>query len=302
MEVLNPPHQFSFDQPNLDDTRRRWEGQFRTYYTACELDRKTDAVQVAILLHAAGPEAQEIEKQFTLAAGEKKDFETIIKKFKDYCQPRKNVFERYQFWQRDQAKGESVDTWLKNFKIRAISCGFEGQHDLMLRDKLVLQDDRVKERMLREPELTLQKAVDICHAAEYTRIQLQEMTQGATATSVDFVQKRQFSPPKHKPTRRGKKRVTSDHESQRDFDCCKCGTRHKPRSCPAYGKQCKQCQGWGHFGVFHKVKMTHDLTKKVHTVGTEHNSNDDSDDMLFFGSVQDLNLDVATVKNDDWVS
>ena len=256
-------------------------GQFRTYYTACELDKQPDVVQVAILLHAAGPEVQEIEKQFTLAAGEKRDFGTIIKKFKDYCQPRKNVvFERYRFWQRDQAKGESVDTCLKHLKIRASSCGFEGQRDLMLRDKLVfgVQDDRVKERMLRETELTLEKAVDICHAAEYTRIQLQEMTQGATTTSVDSVQKRQYSPPKHKPTHRGKKRVTSEHESQRDFDCRKCGTRHKPRSCPAYGKQCKKCQGWGHFGVFHKVKMTHDVTRKVHTVGTEHNSNDDSDD------------------------
>ena len=88
--------------------------------------QKTDAVQVAILLHAAGPEAQEIEQQFTLATGENKDFETIIKKFKDYCQPRKNVvFERYRFWQRDQAKGESVYTWLKDLKIRASSCGFE---------------------------------------------------------------------------------------------------------------------------------------------------------------------------------
>ena len=122
-------------------------------------------MQCKSLLHATGLEAQEIEKQFTLAAGEKKDFETIIKKFKDYCQPRKNVvFERYRFWQRDQAKGESVDTWLKDIKIHASSCGFEEQRDLMLRDTLVfgVQDERVKERILREPELTLEKTVDIC--------------------------------------------------------------------------------------------------------------------------------------------
>ena len=31
-------------------------------------------------------------------------------------------------------------------------------------------------------------------------------------------------------------------------------------------------------------------------------SNDDSNGVLFFGSVQVLNIDVATVKNDDWVS
>ena len=81
MDVLKPPGQFHFKVTNLDDAWRRWERQFRTYFAACELLKKDKKVQVAILLHAAGPEAQEIHKQFELPEGEDLDnYEDILKK------------------------------------------------------------------------------------------------------------------------------------------------------------------------------------------------------------------------------
>ena len=97
--IYKPPNNFVFDSTNLDDAWRRWETSFNHYYYACELDKKDAKRQVATLLHVAGPEAQEIHSQFKFAAGEDKDdYETILKKFSEYCQPRKNtVYERYKF-------------------------------------------------------------------------------------------------------------------------------------------------------------------------------------------------------------
>ena len=47
---------------NTAEQWRRWEQQFRFYFAAAELSKKTAKTQVAILLHCAGPEAQDIIK------------------------------------------------------------------------------------------------------------------------------------------------------------------------------------------------------------------------------------------------
>ena len=31
------------------------------------------------------------------------------------------------------------------------------------------------------------------------------------------------------------------------INCKRCGSQHKPRQCPAFGKQCSNCQGKNHF-------------------------------------------------------
>ena len=60
MEFVKPPDTFNFDEPNTPQRWARWEKQFGTYFVAAELDKKSKQVQVARLLNAAGPDAQEI--------------------------------------------------------------------------------------------------------------------------------------------------------------------------------------------------------------------------------------------------
>ena len=105
--------------------------------------------------------------------------------------------------------------------------------------------------MLRDSELTLQKATSVIRAAESTAAQMREMSHIVDDAKVDMVQKSAF---------RSKKRVRFPSTPSRSgnntgvaVNCRKCGTTHKYRECPAYGKQCKQCQGWGHFIAFHKT-------------------------------------------------
>ena len=68
MEFFKPPGPIAFDSSNLDEAWRSWEQQFRTFFTACELTNKPKEVQVAILLHTAGPEAQEVFNQFVMCS------------------------------------------------------------------------------------------------------------------------------------------------------------------------------------------------------------------------------------------
>ena len=88
------------------------------------------------------------------------------------------VFERHRFWTREQLEGEAVDKWIKDLRTITASCEYgDGEQD-MLRDRIAFgyRDQKVKERMLREPSLTLAKTLEICRAAEATKFQLREMS------------------------------------------------------------------------------------------------------------------------------
>ena len=90
MEFVKPPDAFSFEEPNAPQRWARWEKQFNTYFVAAELSGKTQEVQVARLLNAAGPEAQEVHELFEYAnEDDKKDYKKILKKFSEYCRPKK---------------------------------------------------------------------------------------------------------------------------------------------------------------------------------------------------------------------
>ena len=235
MEFVKPPEAFSFEEPNAPQRWARWEKQFNTYYTAAELAGKSEEVQVARLLNAAGPEAQEIHELFTFDAEEdKKDYKKVLKKFSEYCRPKKNVvFERYRFWSRSQKEDEPFDKWLKDLRLIAKDCEFTEEEN-MIRDNVVFSvfDKRVQERMLRKCDLKLKDAMETCRAAESSQNQMSEMRRGES-TSFNAVS-------------------SSDHKQKKCFSCGKFG--HIAPNCPKDEDQedvlkCFQCSGFGHYST-----------------------------------------------------
>ena len=67
MEIFKSPPSLSFTSGNLAEQWRRWKQQFGVYYTATELVKKEARTRVAILLHCAGPEAQDIHSNFVFS-------------------------------------------------------------------------------------------------------------------------------------------------------------------------------------------------------------------------------------------
>ena len=88
MESLNPPKTLCLEG-NTAENWRRWIQRFRLYMCATEKDKKAEKLQCAMLLHCAGEEAQELYNTFTFADGEKDKIAPLIKKFEDYCTPKK---------------------------------------------------------------------------------------------------------------------------------------------------------------------------------------------------------------------
>lgn len=288
MEQFKPPEPFSFEG-NLSENWRRWEQRFRLYLEASGAIEKSELRQCAMLLASAGEEAIEVYNNFVFGPDEKDKLECLVQKFKEYCNPRKNtVFERYSFWHTEQKEGESIDQFVTELKTKAKACEFGDQLDLMIRDRIVfgVRDVRMKERMLRDsPDLTLQKAVDMCRAAETTQAQMKTMQAAATAGTSSGGHGSERVTSVHamaaaRPTSRSAEtnyRKDAKFESAK-FDCGKCGFSHKPRSCPAFGKSCAYCKEKNHYIARCPKKA------KIHSVAEE--GNEFSVSELYIGEIK----------------
>ena len=86
----------------------------------------------------------------------------MLLKFRTCWEPRKNiVYERYQFWDRNQNASEPIDQWVTDLRSKAAKCEFGTFESDMVPDKVVfgVRDERIKERLLREAALTIEQSV-----------------------------------------------------------------------------------------------------------------------------------------------
>lgn len=172
-KLFAPPPALNMEATNLKEEWEMFEQGFDLFITATDSGDKPEATRVAMFLSAIGAEARRVYNSFVFATeADKKKLEKVKDKFKDYCTPRKNeVFERYKFFELTQASGESIDSFAAALRLRAKDCGFGDQTESLIRDRIVFGcvDARVKERLLREDNLTLKSALDICRAAEVSK-------------------------------------------------------------------------------------------------------------------------------------
>lgn len=237
---------------NISENWRKFKQSFEIFLKASGSATKPDEVKVAILLNIVGEEGVELYNTFNLQDVDKNNFTKVLQCFEEYCVPKKNiVYETFKFFNRLQQEGEKFESFLTDIKKLSQTCEFGTLLDRMVRDRIVLgiKDKVLQERLLRIEDLDLQKAIDCCRAAEVSKAQARNL-QGDKA-EIDSLQKKK----KHQKFNKVKGKETSK------FDCRRCGTKHGPRECPAYGKKCNKCSKLNHFAVSCKVKKVKEITE-----------------------------------------
>ena len=117
----------------------------------------------------------------------------------------------------------------------AEGCTFETiTPDEILHDRLLfgVRDNKLRERLLRETKLTLDKTDEICRASESTIAQMKLVEQPSGQINAVTSQSKKPEVPWRRK-RHGDKHATKE--------CGRCGTLHdqtKRERCPAYGKTC----------------------------------------------------------------
>ena len=59
-----------------------------------------------------------------------------------------------------------------------------------------------------------------------------------------------------------KSKTSSDGRTKNQYDCKRCGRKHGPKQCPAYGKECSKCKKKGHFAEQCRSKTNADPSSK----------------------------------------
>lgn len=239
-KLFAPPPALNMEATNLKEEWEMFEQGFDLFITATDSSDKPEPTRVAMFLSAIGAEARRVYNSFTFAAeADKKKLDKVKDKFRDYCTPRKNeVFERYKFFELSQAYGESIDSFAAALRLRAKDCGFGDQTESLIRDRIVFGcvDARVKERLLREDNLTLQSALDVCRAAEASKAQMKAM-------------KNDSSPPTSVAVAASGKYGRRPSSASNDPCCRQCGNppHEAAQTCPAKNQTCRRCGKSNHY-------------------------------------------------------
>ena len=251
-------------------------------YLDVAMSEKTEKEKCKAFLYVIGKEGREIFNTFVFAEEQKDKLEPLLEKFESYCIPKKNVtMERHKFNTRTQGSTELIDQFVTDLKNIARDCEFGDIKNDLIRDRIVCgtSSEKVKERLLREDKLTLEKAISICRADEESKRQIQKMheEQGNIVHAV-----------KNKGKSKGASGGARPKEfSDKKFHCGKCGTLHEKRKCPAYGKLCHKCKMPHHYAKFCKSKSK----KNVHNL--DENSSESDSENFYVGSINDKKTEIS---------
>ena len=98
----------------------------------------------------------------------------VFQKFEEFCLPPKNfVFEMHKFNSCKQNQGENIDQFVTELKTRAKTCELGELENRLIMSQVVcgITDNTVRDKLLRVPDLTLEKCLQMCKTAEIVSAQ-----------------------------------------------------------------------------------------------------------------------------------
>ena len=124
-----------------------------------------------------GEDALNIYDTFTFQDNEMNKIQILIDKFDQHFSPQKNLtYQRYLFNTCSQ-NGRPVDDFLIDLRNNARICEFEDLQDSLIRDRIVrgIDDKNIRQRLLHDNNLTLDRAAAIVRASETSKSQVHEL-------------------------------------------------------------------------------------------------------------------------------
>lgn len=270
--------------------------KFLLYLRASGNSKKDIITKTSILLHLIGDDGLRVYNSFVIEPNDddqdmSMDLDTVLTKFDEHFLPKTNVtMERFIFNSRSQKEGEDIKTYVAELRRLSQTCDFEELCESLIRDRIIcgLRDHKVRQRLLREPDLALDRAVELVTASELAEIQEKQLDASTSEreeySQINLVRRptrgRGFSgrgqvvpgrgqsrPPdwRGRNTQRWQQRQETSYRGQYKkpqsgradsgswiSGCTNCGGDHQWDRCRAYGKNCDACGRLGHFKAYCK--------------------------------------------------
>ena len=273
----------SLNMDNADESKVwliAFEARCRTKKLNDKIDGGTTSPQTDAFLESCGAKA--LLKLITLMPGkeiQKEKFSDIKKTIERYTAPktRLEIADRTTFLEMQQDDGETVVDFLSRLNDMATHCKWgniekENMCDEMVKLRFIagLSDNQLKLKVLEKlqiaPTSTINDIVDFCQMNQ----QLCTFVSGGDNNNTTTVEANYHS--NSKPTHR-----SGGHT----FRCKKCGTKHMPRKCPAFGRTCAKCKLPNHYASCcrtpksaYKQQQQHSISdaKQQETTDSDNNS------------------------------
>ncbi|UYV68869.1 K02A2.6-like, partial [Cordylochernes scorpioides] len=289
---IQPPETFDFSTPN---EWPKWRKRFERYLVVSGMKKKEEADKIDLFMYLMGDRADDIFRTFKFEKEEEATkLDSVLKAFDSHFCVRKNIiYERAKFNSRIQEDREPVDEFITSLYKLADSCEFEGLHEQLIRDRIVVgvRDKALSERMQLDSELTLEKAVKMVRQQEAVRQQQVDLQRPSTSQKVNQVK---FNSKKQSPKQQQQPSRKKEKSAKTRSRCPKCGgfTHREGQACRAEGQKCNQCSKAGHFAnccpdkqaKTAEVKAVSDLNEEigflleVSAVGDSSNLDNDEDE------------------------
>ena len=225
-----------------------WYRMFLKYITASGFTSLPRDRKKAILLNLLGTEGQRLF--YTFPNADTLTYDESVKGLKAHFQATVNVVaERYRFRSRAQLNGEPIDTWVAQLRELSSNCEFGSMKDEMIRDQLVekVLNPQVREKLLQESGLTLEKAIIIARQMEVAKREAAELSASCSSDVRAVSKQKPATVFKQKPAP-----VSKGH-------CFRCGRKdHNAAApnCPARNVKCRACEKTGHFSKVCRSQKT----------------------------------------------
>ena len=225
------------DTTNLARKWTDWLEDFNLYIAATGVSHENQ--KIALLLHLGGKHIKTIWR--TLSSTERhENYEEICEKLNSYFKPKKNItYERFKFKSCKQNKEETCIEFITRLRIAAETCEFHNTSE-EIRDQFVTTcySKSLKEKLLKEDKLTLEKCKEMGQIAEQSKQQAAEMSENHD----EVVNRIKDSTER---ISRSRTEEATQKESRRNYKSCyKCGGIFENKHlnvCPAIGRTCYNC-------------------------------------------------------------
>lgn len=204
-----------FDKKKFGRWIERLEGAFRIYKITDENIKKD------YFLHFIGAEVYDI--LCDLSSPEKPQstsYKELKNLLKEHFDPTPiEIAEYYRFHHCVQHEGETIRDYLANLRRMASTCNFGSFLNTALRNQLTcgLKEKRIRDRLLEEKNLTLERAIEIAISLESTAEESKEVNEVKTKIA-----------------------------NKKPLKCYRCGGPHYPNQCSFIDAECSYCKKKGH--------------------------------------------------------
>ncbi len=196
-------------------------------------------------------------------------YETALTALRAFFVQKVNVVaERNKFRQRAQRFSEPIVQYVAALRELLVTCDFGALADDMIKDQIVEKTctSRIRERLLLETDLTLQKAITIAGQIESAVAEAKAMERTETSVKVVHTGSREGAKQRWRQRKSTFSHQMPSNVSQKKLDaktCFRCGTTshlaNYPK-CPAKQSNCRQCGKVGHIArVLHLPTMSKKL-------------------------------------------